>query len=70
MTLPGVATTLFIATAVFASIYSMQNTTIANGAVIGSTIPFMAAVLAWLWFRERPGRAPLSARLSPWPAWR
>ena len=55
MTLPGIATTLFIATAVFASIYSMQNTTIANGAVIGSTIPFMAAVLAWLWFRERPG---------------
>ena len=32
-----------------------RNTTIANGAVIASTIPFMAAALAWLWFRERPG---------------
>jgi len=55
MTPAGIATTLFIATGVFASIYSMQNTTIANGAVIASTIPFMAAALAWLWFRERPG---------------
>ena len=55
MTPAGIATTIFIATGVFASIYSMQNTTIANGAVIASTIPFMAAVLAWLWFRERPG---------------
>ena len=33
----------------------MQNTTIANGCVINATAPFMTAVLAWLWFRERPG---------------
>jgi drug/metabolite transporter (DMT)-like permease len=51
----GVATTALIATGLFSSIYSMQNTTIANGGVIYSTVPFMAALLAWLWFRERPG---------------
>ncbi|RVD61582.1 DMT family transporter [Mesorhizobium sp. M2D.F.Ca.ET.185.01.1.1] len=50
----GSATTALIATGLFSSIYSMQNTTIANGGVIYSTVPFMAAVLAWLWFRERP----------------
>jgi len=51
----GVATTTLIATGLFASIYSMQNTTIANGGVIYATVPFMAGLLAWLWFRERPG---------------
>lgn len=52
----GAAITSLIATGTYAAIYSMQNTTIANGAVIYSTVPFMAAVLAWIWFRERPGR--------------
>jgi drug/metabolite transporter, DME family len=51
----GLALIAFIATGIFAAIYSMQNTTIANGSVIASTIPFMAAALAWFWFRERPG---------------
>lgn len=51
----GIGITSLIATGLFASIYSMQNTTIANGGVIYSTVPFMAAILAWLWFRERPG---------------
>jgi DME family drug/metabolite transporter len=55
LTPAGVAITALIASGVFASIYSMQNTTIANGCVINATAPFMAAVLAWLWFRERPG---------------
>jgi len=50
----GVATTALIATGLFSSIYSMQNTTIANGCVIYSIVPFMAAILAWVWFRERP----------------
>jgi uncharacterized membrane protein len=56
MTPQGLAITTLIASGVFSSIYSMQNTTIANGCVIYSTAPFMAAVLAWIWFRERPGR--------------
>ena len=55
LTAPGMAITVLIASGVFASIYSMQNTTIANGCVINATAPFMTAVLAWLWFRERPG---------------
>jgi len=55
MTPAGIAVTTLIATGLFCSIYSMQNTSIANGAVIYSTVPFMAAVLAWVWFRERPG---------------
>ncbi|RAZ91780.1 EamA/RhaT family transporter [Mesorhizobium hawassense] len=55
----GIATTALIATGLFSSIYSMQNTTIANGGVIYATVPFMAAVLAWLWFRERPGTSTI-----------
>src|SRR5512138_3827913 len=56
MTPAGIAITGLIATGLFASIYSMQHSTSANGAVIYSTVPFAAAVLAWLWFREPPGR--------------
>jgi drug/metabolite transporter, DME family len=55
MTPAGLAITALIASGVFASIYSMQNTTIANGCVINATAPFMTALLAWIWFRERPG---------------
>ena len=56
MTPAGMAITCLIASGIYAAIYSMQNTTIANGCVIYSTVPFMAAALAWIWFRERPGR--------------
>jgi DME family drug/metabolite transporter len=56
LTPAGVAITALIASGIVAVIYSMQNTTIANGCVIAATAPFMTAVLAWLWFRERPGR--------------
>src|SRR5262245_26237744 len=56
LTPAGIAITCLIGSGIFAAIYSMQHTTIANGCVIYSTVPFMAAVLAWLWFRERPGR--------------
>lgn len=55
LTLPGLAVTALLASGLFASIYSMQNTTIANGCVINATAPFMTAALAWIWFRERPG---------------
>ena len=59
LTPAGLAITTLIASGIFSAIYSMQNTTIANACVIYSTVPFMAAVLAWLWFRERPGRRTL-----------
>ena len=54
LTPAGIVITTLIASGIFSAIYSMQNTTIANACVIYSTVPFMAAVLAWLWFRERP----------------
>lgn len=56
LTPAGVAITCLIAGGIVAAIYSMQHTTIANGAVIYSTVPFVAALLAWMWFRELPGR--------------
>ena len=59
LTAPGIAITALIASGIFAAIYSMQNTTIANGCVIYSTVPFMTGALAWLWFRERPGKRTL-----------
>jgi len=37
-------------------IYALQNTTIANVTVIYATLPFITAILAWLWFRERAER--------------
>ena len=60
LTPAGIAITALIASGIFAVIYSMQNTTIANGCVIAATAPFMTAALAWLWFRERPGRRTLA----------
>jgi drug/metabolite transporter (DMT)-like permease len=37
-----------------AFIPALQHTSAANVAVIGATGPFMAAGLAWIWFREAP----------------
>ena len=34
-------------------VYALRNTTIANVTVIYATLPFITAILAWLWFRER-----------------
>src|SRR5689334_2320359 len=34
-------------------VYALQNTTIANVTVIYATLPFITAILAWFWFRER-----------------
>src|SRR5262249_43829694 len=59
LTPAGFAITTLIASGIVSAVYSMQNTTIANACVIYSTVPFMAAILAWLWFRERPGSRTL-----------
>ena len=40
-----------------AFIYALQNTTVANVTVLYATLPFMTAILAWLWFREKAGEA-------------
>jgi len=45
MILNGVGMTGFV--------YALQNTTIANVTVIYATLPFITALFAWLWFRER-----------------
>jgi drug/metabolite transporter, DME family len=34
-------------------LYALQDTTIANVTVIYATLPFITAIFAWLWFRER-----------------
>src|SRR5215472_6302273 len=44
-------------------IYALQNTTIANVTVIYATLPFITAILAWLWFRERVRRRTLIGSL-------
>lgn len=59
----GIVIVALVVTGMLAAIYSMQNTTIANVTVIYATLPFMSALLAWLWFRERPGRRPLICSL-------
>jgi drug/metabolite transporter (DMT)-like permease len=59
----GMVIVALVVTGMLAAIYSMQNTTIANVTVIYATLPFMSALLAWLWFREPPGRRPLVCSL-------
>ena len=52
----GIALILISATGKIAFLYALQNTTVANVTVIYATLPFITAVLAWLWFRERAPR--------------
>ena len=44
-------------------VYALQNTTIANVTVIYATLPFITAILAWFWFRERAKRRTLIGSL-------
>jgi drug/metabolite transporter (DMT)-like permease len=44
-------------------VYALQNTTIANVTIIYATLPFITAILAWLWFRERVQRRTLIGSL-------
>ncbi|HET6161090.1 MAG TPA: DMT family transporter [Dongiaceae bacterium] len=48
----GIAMMVLNATGMLSFIYSLQNTTIANVTVIYATLPFITAILAWLWFHE------------------
>ena len=52
----GIALFMISATGKTAFIYALQNTTVANVTVIYATLPFITAILAWLWFRERAER--------------
>jgi drug/metabolite transporter (DMT)-like permease len=42
-------------------ITALRETTVADVTVIYATAPFIAAAIAWVWTRERPGRATLAA---------
>ncbi|MBI3897807.1 MAG: DMT family transporter [Gammaproteobacteria bacterium] len=58
---PGWIVTLLSALGMTAFISSLKLTTVADVAVIYATLPFLTALLAWLWLRERTS-------LSTWMA--
>ena len=62
-TLAGSALIAISATGKIAFLYALQNTTVANVTVIYATLPFMTAILAWLWFREKAARRTLIGSL-------
>ena len=62
-TLGGIALILISATGKIAFLYALQNTTVANVTVLYATLPFMTAILAWLWFREKAERRTLIGSL-------
>jgi drug/metabolite transporter (DMT)-like permease len=59
----GIALILISAAGKIAFLYALQNTTVANVTVIYATLPFITAILAWLWFRERAARRTLIGSL-------
>ncbi|MGH6894248.1 MAG: DMT family transporter, partial [Dongiaceae bacterium] len=59
----GITLIVISATGKMAFIYALQNTTVANVTVLYATLPFITAVLAWLWFRERAERRTLIGSL-------
>jgi DME family drug/metabolite transporter len=61
--LGGIALILISATGKIAFLYALQNTTVANVTVLYATLPFMTAILAWLWFREKTERRTLIGSL-------
>ena len=61
--LAGIALILISATGKIAFLYALQNTTVANVTVIYATLPFLTAILAWLWFREKAERRTLIGSL-------
>ena len=61
--LGGIALILISATGKIAFLYALQNTTVANVTVLYATLPFMTAILAWLWFREKAARRTLIGSL-------
>src|ERR1043165_9403807 len=59
----GIALFLISATGKMAFIFALQNTTVANVTVLYAPLPFVTAILAWLWFRERAERRTLLGSL-------
>lgn len=59
----GLALMFISATGKMAFIFALQNTTVANVTVIYATLPFITAILAWAWFRERAATRTLVGSL-------
>lgn len=59
----GIGLMTISATGKMAFIYALQNTTVANVTVIYATLPFITAILAWAWFREKAARRTLIGSL-------
>jgi len=60
---PGWLFTLCSTVGMTAFIPALKLTTVANVAIIYATVPFVTAVLAWIWLRERTGVATWIASL-------
>lgn len=58
---PGFGLALCSCLSTITLIPAFRLTTVANASVILATGPFLAAFIAWLWLRERSGRATLLA---------
>ena len=63
MTPAGLALVFISATGKMAFIFALQHTTVANVTVLYATLPFMTAVLAWAWFREKAEKRTLIGSL-------
>lgn len=54
---PAVLAALSLMAAYSGGIYAIQNTSVANAMLLFATAPFMAAVLGWIFLREKVRRA-------------
>ena len=61
---PGVSAAIIGALATAAFIPSFKYTPIANVSLIYAAVPFAAATIAWIWFREKPTVAAVLASLA------
>src|SRR5690606_7313412 len=61
MGLPGLVVSLCFATASTAFVIAISYTTIANIVLMQAGVPLIAALIAWLVFRERVGAATWAA---------
>ena len=61
----GLLFAVLSAVAMLLFIPSLQLTSVANVAIIMATVPFAAAALAWVWFRETPrGRTVVASAIA------
>ncbi len=59
--LPGAFVTLCSTATITLFVPAFQNTSVANAMTIYAAMPFITAAVAWVWLRERPSVATLTA---------